>query len=302
MSKIVSIVVLNYKNYHDTIDCIDSIFQCKYINLNVIVVDNDSKNESVDILKKKYQNKIILIASKTNLGYAGGNNIGIRKAIELKSDYICVINNDTIVEKNFIERCISALDSDKNIGIVSPIVLEYNSDVIQSTGGKIFLNKGGSELINKGKNIKEITKDQECDFISGACMFFRKEMIDINGFLPESYFLFYEETEWCYKIKKKGFLIKSICSTFIQHKGSATIDSISGLSAYLLRRNRVVFVKRNASTFKYLYFLCYLLIETLYYKFVKKRNCKGYLKSYWHGMMNIVDLKNYPFILINKKG
>lgn len=301
MNKI-CIVILNYNNYKDTIECVQSLQRIiDSSKHDIVVVDNASTNDSVVQLKKVLSH-LQIIESPDNRGYAHGNNIGIKYAKAKGYDYICVLNNDTVVEIDFLELCIQNLERNLNIAFISPTLVEYkDKNLVQSTGGDIFINKGLVTLKNHGANRDELPLVIESDYIGGACMVFKTSLLDEVGYIPESYFLFFEETEWCYKAKKLGY--KNICLTdsYIYHKGSVSIKSISGLQEYLMERNRVVFVRRNSGNmFVYFQFLSYLFIRQIY-RILTGKEKRGLvkIKSYFDGIFNIVDAK-YPFVKITK--
>lgn len=296
--KSVCIVILNYNNYEDTIECINSVKDIEYKNYEIVVIDNCSSNDSVAELKKKFNDTIVLIENDKNLGYAGGNNVGLKYAYDYGFEYVCILNNDTVVKKDFLSKCVEYLEVNKEVAFVGPIVLEYTNDIVQSSGGRVLVKKGSMEQINTGKKRDEIECEIDCDYISGACMVFKTKLLQSQGYIPENYFLFYEETEWCYRVKKNGYRNVCINSTYIRHKGSISINQVDGLNAYLMARNRIVFYRRNiASGWKYVLFLVYLFMETIYrtirYDFNYIR-CLGY---YYDGITNKIS-KRYPFILI----
>lgn len=293
----VCIIILNYNNYSDTIECVQSlrkaIPQSKY---EIIIVDNLSNNDSVKQLNKVLS-PIKVIQNSQNKGYAHGNNVGIKYAEQKGYQFICILNNDTVIDMDFLELCQQELNNDSSVAFVSPTLVEYKEkNVVQSTGGDIFINKGIVTLKNHGLNRKDLPKKIESDYIGGACMMLRTSMLKELGYIPENYFLFFEETEWCYRAKKMGY--KNICltSAYIYHKGSVSIKSVTGLQEYLMARNRVVFVRRNIdSNLKYYRFLLYLFLQQLYYLLIKKN--KNMIRYYLDGVFNRID-PSYPFIVI----
>ncbi|MGL4992295.1 MAG: glycosyltransferase family 2 protein [Sarcina sp.] len=285
----VSVIILNYNNYEDTIECIDSFLKNIEENIfDIVIVDNNSTNESINYLNNKYENnpRVNIIVSKKNDGYANGNNVGVKFALaNFNNKYICILNNDTIIQNNFLRSLINRMDKEINIGIISPMLCEYYDEkIVQSTGGIIDLKRGRIDAINHGKHINEVEKiDIECDYVGGACLLVRSNIFTEAGFIPEDYFLFFEETEWCIKVKKLGY--KIICDTnnFIVHKGSASINSVKGLSEYFFFRNRVLFERRNAKNNELFVFYIYLLMETIYRVIFKGLKIKN-IQYYFDGM------------------
>ena len=298
----VCIVILNYNNFEDTIECVQSLRSAinseKY---KIVIVDNASTNDSVSKLNNVLS-PIEIIVSSENRGYAHGNNIGIKYAEQAGYEYICILNNDTIIDADFIETCKNELKNNSQVAFVSPALVEYkDNNLIQSTGGDIFINKGIVTLKNHGARRGELLPKIESDYIGGACIMFRTSILKSVGYIPENYFLFFEETEWCYKAQKIGY--KNICLTdsYIYHKGSVSIKSVSGLQEYLMARNRVVFVRRNIdSRIRYYCFLVYLFLQQAYHLLLRKSNAKNKIKYYLDGVFNRVD-PSYPFVLVEKE-
>lgn len=299
MEKSVHIVVLNYNGYEDTIACVESLLKIQYKNYKIIVVDNASTNDYAT-LQQNLARDIILLQTGKNLGYAGGNNVGIQWALEDGADYVCVLNNDTEVEPDFLKQLVDFAETNPDCGMVGPAILEFDEpELVQTTGAMINIAKGADLPLNQGKPIDEVEKVIACDYIGGACMLVRKEVMEKIGLIPENYFLFYEETEWCCRAKQAKFGVYCLTTAHIYHKGSSSINKVQGLSKYLLYRNRVVFVKRNGTFTEKAKFFIYLglkMVQTLVFDFSNKDEIKYYL----HGVFNLIDKKKYPFIIINQ--
>lgn len=297
----VYIIVLNYNGWKDTLECVSSLLQLDYPDTHIIVIDNASTDGSMDHLKQITDERVEIIESGANRGYAGGNNVGIRYAIEKGADYLCVINNDTIVDKTFIGKCVEVL-KDESYGIVSPVILEFGTATVQSAGGKISVLKGRHEPHFRGTDYAEIRKTHkliDCEFISGCCMVFRAELVKRIGCLPEAYFLFYEETEWCCKAVKQGYRNACVTDCYIEHKDSGSVNSITGIKDYLLKRNRAAFVRRNGSFVEKAGFLLYISIYTARLKMQKRNSFIHDAKCYSDGLFKKID-KQYPYIVIKE--
>src|ERR1039457_4136566 len=142
----VFIIVLNWNGLKDTLECLDSVFKLEYPNFEVIVVDNASTDNSVEVIREKFQ-QVILIENKENLGFTGGNNTGIRHALQLGTDYFWLLNNDTVLEPDTLSRIVVTADNDSTIGMISPVV-HYHEDplVIQNCG--CYIDWESQKLIN----------------------------------------------------------------------------------------------------------------------------------------------------------
>lgn len=300
MNKKIYTVILNYNNFDDTKECIDSLIN-NTINISntIVVVDNASLDDSLEKLVDLYKEKCVYIKNDENLGYAGGNNIGIKYALDHGADYVCILNNDTVIPMDFFNPCIEYLEKNDNVAFVGPVIVDYYSGLVQSTGGNITYNKGEISTINNNMKLDFIQNNVHCDYIGGACMVFKAEIIQTVGFLPEIYFLFFEETEWCCRAKKLGFDNVCISNVYIRHKESASINKHGGLRSYLLERNRIVFLKRNSpNKIVCVEGILYLFFKYLCYGTFRDKEYFKYLTYMCDGLRNKVDNKTYPFIRI----
>ncbi|MDF2505028.1 glycosyltransferase family 2 protein, partial [Clostridium sp.] len=196
MSPKVFIVILNFNSFKDTKECLLSLQKLEYSNYEIIVVDNSSTDGSYEKLRTEF-NTYNIIKSNENLGYANGNNIGIKYALENKADYICVLNNDVIVEDDFLDKIIKVMEDDKDIGLAGPCICKYHDkNIIQAMGANINLYNGLTQGKYKNYKYSDIPqKDIQVDYLGGACFVCRREVFEKIGFIPENYFLFFEETE-----------------------------------------------------------------------------------------------------------
>ncbi|MGR3741273.1 glycosyltransferase family 2 protein [Companilactobacillus sp. DQM5] len=287
----VSIIVLNYNNALDTINCLKKLRKINYKNYKVIVVDNHSTDESLSKIEKAID-KEYLIKSPVNGGYAKGNNLGIKYALEINSDYICVLNNDVDITPNLILDFVSAFTTENELGIAGPVVCDYDKrNLIQSAGSKVNMNYGRAEELYKGMDIASLTsKYVDCDYVSGSCLFFKKEIVEDVGYIPEEYFLFYEENEWCMNARKKKYKVRCITNIIVWHRGSHTINQITGLSEYFMYRNLVIFIKKNGTVKNKLIFNTYFLLFCIKSIFTKKNGIR-FLKYYIDGLFGINKYK-----------
>ena len=244
--KKVTIVTVNYNHSGATCEMLESLYACGYPELEVFVVDNASPSDHPEIIKEKFPS-VKFIQSKVNLGFAGGNNLALRQST---GEYIYLINNDTIIPPGNIERLVEALDSDPSIGVVSPKIKFHSSpQIIQFAGYTdmskyTFRNKciGYGEQDNGQHDVM-----QDTAFAHGAAMMLKREVIDRIGIMNEEYFLYYEELDWCARIRKAGYRIVYVPDTHILHKESLSTGKSSPLQTYYLNRNRTLFIRRNMS-------------------------------------------------------
>jgi len=249
------VVVLNYNGLQDTVECLESLARVTYRRLRVVMVDNGSSDGSGSALASRYP-RHDFIQNERNLGFAGGYNAGIRLALERGAEYVCILNNDTTVSGGFLEPLVGALEKDGSAGIAGPVVCEHSRpDIVQSAGARANLYLGKFYGLHAGERRAGVAGISGVDYVSGACMLFRSSVARIVGYIPEDYFLFFEETEWCLKARKSGFGVICVGDSVIWHKGSGSTKNVSGAIAYFMARNQIVFEKRNASRLQWVTFL-----------------------------------------------
>ena len=247
MKIILSIVTVNYNGYKDTCELIDSIpFEdC----MEVIVVDNGSQEDEASFLHIKFPH-IKIIRSSKNLGFAGGNNIGIKAAT---GKYVFLINNDTTFKEFNPQVLIKRLESSPKIGIVCPkIRFAWDNTPIQYAG---YTPLSPITVRNRAIGYGEEDKSQydvahQTPYAHGAAMMLKREVIDKVGLMPECYFLYYEELDWSMMLTRAGYEIWYEPASTIYHKESQSTGQNSPLRTYYITRNRLLLVKRNYTGFK----------------------------------------------------
>lgn len=290
------VVILNYNNATDTVACVDSLKGMEDLNLKIILVDNKSNEECVEELEKKIGKYVTFIRNEKNIGYAAGNNVGIKYAIENGADYIVVLNNDVVVNPHSFDSCIRLLEHNSDIAIVGPAIIDYSNNKLQSTGAFIDFAKITTPLINNGKEYFPSDSQVDCDYVGGACMIFKSDLVAKIGYIPELYFLFWEEVEWCYRAKQQGYRVVCDMNSYVKHKGSATIKKVSGISTYYMERNRVLFVKRNVSNpFIRVKSIAALFVRNFVKGLFKDRCYFAYFRFYFDGLFGVDWMRNKPF-------
>ena len=252
----VSIIILNWNGKKDTIECIESLKKITYPKYEIILVDNGSTDGSVKCFKKLYS-EIEIIENKENLGFAEGNNVATRRVVEIGIDYVLLLNNDTVVDPDFLTESVKVLENDTSIGIAGPTVYYYNEKGrIQSAGGKICWYKGQTPHYTNKNNIK-YNEIRDVDYIMGCALLARSELFKKIGYLNKDYFAYWEETDWCVRAKKAGYRIVHVPTAKIWHKGGSTTQKTSGFYEYQMTRNMFWFMKTHAAPKQYLSFLIY---------------------------------------------
>ncbi len=269
MNSKVSIIILNWNGLEDTLECLESLRKIDYNNYEIIVLDNNSSGDDVEIIQKRFGDFIKqIIVNENNLGFSGGNNIGIKSAINDKADVVLLLNNDTIVEHDFLTKLVQASKEYPDAGILTPMINFYsNKSIIWSAGGDISQLKASG--FSNGYNEEDINfrKNYYCTFASGCCMFIKKEVFAKIGLLDDNYFLYLEDTDFCYRTNKAGFKILFVGNSTIYHKvQSTTARENSLLPIYYSLRNRLYFAKKNYPNIYYLsviYLLFVFFIKVL---------------------------------------
>jgi GT2 family glycosyltransferase len=252
---LVSIITVNYDQPDVTLAFLNSIKKITYPSYEIIVVDNASPTTDPKVLKEKYPD-IILIESKKNLGFAGGNNLGIKIA---RGSYHLLINNDTEVEPGFLEPLVNKFQGDPSLGVVSPkIRYFYHPGLIQYAG---FTPINPLTARNEGIGFQETDRGQHnldsyTEYAYGAAMMIPVEVMKKTGLMADIFFLYYEEMDWMQRIKNAGFKIGYVHNSVIYHKDSITTGSLSPLKIYYLNRNRILYLRRNVHGF--MFFLAFL--------------------------------------------
>lgn len=239
----VSIITVNYNGYDDTCALIESI-PLNDKSLEVIVVDNASRINEAEKISAKYP-LVKTIRSEQNLGFAGGNNLGIKEA---SGDYLFFINNDTYLKDFNITALIDRLNSSDEIGMVCPkIRFAWGNNPIQFAG---YTPLSRITLRNKAIGYNELDNGQYNEahptpYAHGAAMMAKRKAIEKVGVMPECYFLYYEELDWSMMFRRAGFQIwyEPACTVF--HKESRSTGVNSPLKAYYITRNRLLFISRN---------------------------------------------------------
>ena len=269
VEKVLSIITINYNGLKDTCELIDTL-PLEDESIEVIVVDNASKEDEATLIEQRYP-QIKVIRSKENLGFAGGNNLGIQAA---KGKYLFFINNDTLlrckkedVRSKMFQPLIVRLESSPKIGMTSPkIKFSWGDNLIQYAGytplSKITLR---NQSIGCGETDNgQYDTPHPTPYAHGAAMMVKREVFDKAGLMPECYFLYYEELDWSMMIRRAGYDIwyEPACTIF--HKESQTAGQNSPLRTYYMTRNRLLFAKRNINgPQKYLTYLYLIGIVAL---------------------------------------
>jgi GT2 family glycosyltransferase len=285
---LVSIITVNYDHPEVTCDLLDSLRHITYPSVEVIVVDNASPEDDPSIIPRSFP-EVHFIQSKENLGFAGGNNLGIRIA---KGKYVLLLNNDTVVDPGFLEPLVDRFETDPLAGAASPKIKYFQApDTLQFTG---YSPLNPYTIRNKGyghgvKDTGQFDNDAETNFVHGAAMMVPMEVIHKVGLMAECYFLYYEELDWGTRIKNAGYKLWYIHNSVVFHKESISAGKMSPLKIYYMNRARLTYLRRNITGFTFMIALSYQLFVAIpknAMKFLVKGETghfRAYLKALmWH--------------------
>jgi len=284
----VAVIVLNWNGCNDTLDCLRSLSELTYPHNEVIVVDNGSIDDSVREISKAFPEVTVLTNSK-NLGFAEGNNVGIRYAIERSAQFIFLVNNDAVLEKTALNQMIAMAERDGKIGILGPRILFYDRpEYIESSGAKMNLLTGRTYHHDNGKREKKGQGRlvEEVDIISGCAMLIRRQVIEDIGYLDADFFCYMEDADFCVRARKAGYRIVNIPTAKIWHKGARSSGGYgSPERIYYSVRNHLLLVNKNRPLKKYilkgmrdLHIIILFVLYILFVSPVKKLKAMIYLK------------------------
>ncbi len=260
MLPLVTIISINYDQPVVTCEMLASLRHLTYPRVEVIVVDNASPTQDPGLIEQQFP-EVQLIRSAHNLGFAGGNNLGVAAA---RGEYVLFLNNDTEVEPGLLEPLVAVLEQHPQVGIASPKIVYYHTPnrLIQYAGCQ-----GISPWTGRGRTIGSHEPDQGQHDASyptrlahGAAMMLPMRVIRQVGLMPELYFLYYEEHDWCQMVLRAGYACYYVGSTTVYHKESVSVGKASPLKTHYLYRNRLLFMRRNLQGWQFWVSASYFLL------------------------------------------
>ncbi|MBC7774968.1 MAG: glycosyltransferase family 2 protein [Phycisphaerae bacterium] len=308
----VSIITVNYNETTTTCALLDSIRRQGYRDVEVIVVDNASRENPASIFQSQYP-EAKFIRSEQNLGFAGGNNLALPQAC---GEYLFFVNNDAEIEPGCIEQLLQLFENQTNVGIVSPLICYFPTANVHSPPSSAKATAGKPSTIQyagmtpvcpfTGRNRTlgerdpdqgQFTKPSQTAYAHGAAMMVPRKVLEKVGPMWEGFFLYYEELDWCERIRRAGYEIWVEPRARVWHKESLTLDKMGTTKTYYLTRNRILFMRRNFSGWRLAVFYVFLLLVTL------PKNCLSYilkgdydnLKAFLRGLFsNFRSTTNFP--------
>lgn len=256
----VYIVILNYRQWQDTQECLQSVLRSTYTNFSVFVVDNNSGNDSLPrlaswlsneqrefqtITKKEIQEvdlsllpQVTLVQNDSNAGFANGNNI-VLAILKNENAYVWLLNPDMIIRENTLDELVQFAGTQSQQGVIGALIKNHegNQELLFYGGGRVNFYLATVQTIKKPGDIHRL------DYISGGCLFTHAVNFSTMGLLPEEYFLYWEETDWCYRAKQKGYPLL-VCSTAVCYDKISTTIGKGFLANYYYARNGLLFISK----------------------------------------------------------
>jgi GT2 family glycosyltransferase len=326
----ISIIILNWNSWRDTLDCLESLHRINYPSYRIIIVENGSTDGSIDKIRAYYEtasrtrvisvlshhqesdgaepacnqdgattefkrtvtdrfdkNEVIIIRNDQNYGYAEGNNIGIRFALKSGSDAVLLLNNDTVVDPEFLTELVKALEDQQSAGFFGPKIYYYEhngrKDVISYAGGVLNTVTGTCHPI--GKNEVDAGKYdviREVDYIEGSCLLVRAEVIAKIGLLDPIFFTYWEDIDWCVRGSHKGYKSVYVPTARVWHKKS--VSNVGSNVVYHIVRNLFWFMRKHSSPIRYRLFLLYYFLWPFWLisaSFIFYRRSPSSLRAFW---------------------
>jgi len=297
MNPLVSLIILNYNGEKFLIEVLNSLLNSSYKEIEIIIVDNHSSDTSINIIKKQFP-QVTLIENKENLGFAEGNNVGIRAA---NGKYICLVNNDLKVDPGWLEPMIDFLEQAPEYAAVQPKVLSWQQpdhfEYAGASGG--YIDKYGIPFM-RGRIMDAVEADHqqyndpvEIFWASGAAICFRKQVVEEVGTLDKDFFLHQEEIDFCWRLLLRGYKLAVIPRSIVYHYGGASLNYESPVKLYLNYRNNLTMLLKNMSTRQLLQIIPFRLVIDAGAIALKL------LHFQWAHMASII--KGYLFVISNWK-
>ncbi|HLF25339.1 MAG TPA: glycosyltransferase family 2 protein [Anaerolineae bacterium] len=243
-SPAVALIILNYNRRDDTLACLRSLQALSYPNARWLLVDNGSTDDSVERVRREFRN-VDILETGDNLGFAAGNNVGLRAALDAGADYLLLLNNDTEVAPDLLDVLIETCEAEPRIGVVGPKIYYHDRpDTLWSAGGLIDWRRGTSAM----RGLDEVDRGQfdastDVDFVTGCALLVRRAAVEQAGLIDERFGMYFEETEWCVRIARGGWRIVYAPNGRLWHKIRPAQQDTSPRITYYMTRNRLLFLR-----------------------------------------------------------
>jgi len=234
-------VLLNWNGWKDTVECLSSLQKLEYGNNRALVVDNGSTNDSVQHIRAQFP-QVEIIEMGKNLGFAGGCNAGIRAAIDRGAKYVWLLNNDTTMDPGALRAMVEMAEADSRLGAVGSVIYDMHPPhrVQAWGGGRINLWFGRSSHCTKEASGNEL------DYLTGASLLLRREALEDVGLLDEGFFMYWEDADQCFRLRKAGWKLGVACESHVRHKESASLGKTNSTFDLYVWTSMVRFCVRHA--------------------------------------------------------
>ncbi len=245
-------IIVNWNGKADTLACLDSLSKIDYRNMRILVVDNGSHDGSADAIQTQFP-QLEFRQNHRNFGFVGGNNAGMKHAMSVGADYVLLLNNDTLVSQDFLTRLVDVAEKDYQVGALGPTIYYHETpEVIWSAGGEIDWRNGSTKMTGIGEvdSGQFGTEPREVDFITGCAMLVKTDILKKVRLLDDSFFMYYEEVEWCVRFQRAGYAINHVPTAKIWHKINPEAREASASVHYYMTRNRLIFLKKTRANWR----------------------------------------------------
>jgi GT2 family glycosyltransferase len=268
----VAVLILNYKQPNLTLQCLKSLSKLSYSNYHIYLLDNESDG---NLEKRLSQNcKLKYFKRKDNLGFTKGNNFLIKKALKDKAEYLLLLNNDTEIKPGLIEAMLGEY-KDETAGLVGSVITYFNkSNIVWFAGGSLHPLFFYTRHPGMNKVFSSTRKLGKIDWITGCCLMIKRSVIEKIGLLDDDYGSYWEDVDWCYRVKQAGYGLRVVNKPLVLHKVSSSFgkqgtNTLTSQRAYFYGCNPMLFIRKHVKGWrKYVGVLGQLLLQLPYYMFV----------------------------------
>lgn len=261
----VTIVILNWNRIADTLECLESLARVDYPSFSIIVVDNGSTDGSPAAIERwgRENLPLALIRNAENLGFVRGSNQGMRHALAAGTEYVFLLNNDTVVAPDVLELLVATAERSDDIGMVGPKIYQYGKDsILDSAGTRTIPWLAQGFLIGHG-NVDHGQYDDPGDlpYVTGTALLVKRTVLEKVGLMDEDYFCYFDDFDWGVKAREAGYRLLFVPKAVVHHKGSRTAGFNSPFYIHHMARSRILFARKNVRLLPFLFaFLPYLFL------------------------------------------
>lgn len=257
--------MLNWNRQADTLECLDSIRRMNYPAFSVVLVDNGSTDGSPDAIEHWSDGEIpvTLIRNKKNLGFVGGSNQGMRHALATDTDYVLLLNNDTVVEPDVLTILVQAAERSEEIGMVGPKIYQYGKvNILDSAGTRTIPWLAQGFLVGHGEEDRgQYDSTAEMPYVTGTALLVKRAVLKKVGLMDEDYFCYFDDFDWGMKAREAGYKLHLEPKAVVHHKGSQTAGLNSPFYMRHMVRSRILFARKHVPPLLFLFaFLPYLFL------------------------------------------